>query len=92
MGSTFESLVASEHSLAVVVTFAFMPLPAFALNVSAVRQVLETQPVVQAVKRFKGKVVIKDNCKLDYGAMLTNAGPTLDLILCPKNGWIADLD
>ena len=84
LGSTFESVVASERSLAVVVTLAFMPLAALALDVPAVRQVLETHPVVQAVKRFKGKVVIKDNCKSDDGVMLTNAGQTLDLMLCPK--------
>ena len=47
--STLEPIVAIERSLAVVMTLAFTPLAAFALDVSFVRQVWETHPVVEAV-------------------------------------------
>ena len=47
--TTLESIVAIEGSLAVLMTLAFTPLAAFALDVSVVRQVWETHPVVEAV-------------------------------------------
>ena len=45
-GSILESIVASKRSPAVVMTLAFMPLAAVALDASAVRQVWETHPLV----------------------------------------------
>ncbi len=67
-----------------VAFFAALP-SASALEVSAVRGVLESHPVVQAVRRYRGKVIIKDQCKSENYAMFTNWGPTPYVIICPKS-------
>ena len=54
--STLESNVAIERSFAVVMTLAFTPLAAFALDVSVVRQVWETHPVVEAVSESAARM------------------------------------
>ena len=62
------------------------PFPAAsALEVSAVRGVLDSHPVVVSVRNYRGKVVIKDQCKEDHYAMFVNYGPNPYLILCPKS-------
>ena len=58
---------------------------ASALEVSAVRGVLDSHPVVASIRKYRGKVVIKDQCKADNYAMFVNYGPNPYLIICPKS-------